>query len=352
MARKNLLAGLISPKLPAGNSVAESLSDKTLDSDFTSRSGPLGTRGAIGAVTRSIENLKSSAAEAEEMRARLASGDVVVDLDPASVDPSPVTDRIPDTSADLGDFVEAIRISGQKVPILVRPHPTEPSRYQVAYGHRRLWAAVQLGRSVRAVVRGLTDPELVVAQGQENSARRDLSFIERALYAAKLEQAGFGRETIMAALNIDKTGLSRLISVAVKIPREIVAHIGPAPKIGRDRWTDLAAKLDNPNGLEAIREAISGDTFSALTTHERFEIVIAAVHASRRKAKATASASRAISNDDGKLIARVERAGKRARVVLDEPPFADFLAEHLPRLHAEWRAAGNSVAKVGGRKMQ
>ena len=120
--------------------------------------------------------------------------------------PHPVTDRIPDTSADLGDFVEAIRISGQKVPILVRPHPTEPSRYQVAYGHRRLWAAVQLGRSVRAVVRGLNDAELVVAQGQENSARRDLSFIERALYAAKLEEAGFGRETIMAALNIDKTG--------------------------------------------------------------------------------------------------------------------------------------------------
>ena len=44
-------------------------------------------------------------------------------------------------------------------------------------------------------------------------------------------------------------------------------------------------ELDNPNGLEAIREAISGDTFSALTTDERFEIVIAAVHAPRQKRK-------------------------------------------------------------------
>ena len=68
------------------------------------------------------------------------------------------------------------------------------------------------------VVRQMSDAELVVAQGQENSARRDLSFIERALYAAKLEEAGFDRETIMAALNVDKTGLSRLISVAVKDP--------------------------------------------------------------------------------------------------------------------------------------
>src|SRR4051812_19015341 len=119
MARKNLLAGLIAPKLPAGNSEPNSLPDKVLEPQSSPRGIPLGTRGAIGAVTRSIESLKSSAAEAEQMRARLESGDVIVDLDPALVDPSPVADRIPDASADLSDFVEAIRVSGQKVPILV-----------------------------------------------------------------------------------------------------------------------------------------------------------------------------------------------------------------------------------------
>jgi hypothetical protein len=41
----------------------------------------------------------------------------------------------------------------------------------------------------------------------------------RALFAASLEEGGYARDAIMAALAIDKTGLSRLISTATKDPR-------------------------------------------------------------------------------------------------------------------------------------
>jgi ParB family chromosome partitioning protein len=34
----------------------------------------------------------------------------------------------------------------------------------------------------------------------ENNAREDLAFIERALFAASLEEGGYPRDTIMAAL--------------------------------------------------------------------------------------------------------------------------------------------------------
>ncbi|MFP3581837.1 ParB/RepB/Spo0J family partition protein, partial [Arthrobacter sp. SIMBA_036] len=84
--------------------------------------------------------------------------------------------------------------------VLLRPHPEAKSRYQVAYGHRRLAATRKLGIKVRAVIRELTDEQLVVSQGQENSARTNLSFIERALFAARLEERGFGRDVIMASL--------------------------------------------------------------------------------------------------------------------------------------------------------
>ena len=235
MARKNLLTELITPKLPAGNSTPEHKSDKGLEPDRLQQAGSVGSRGAIGAVTRSIQGLKSAASEAEQIKAKLASGHAVVELDPALFDPSPIVDRIADDRTSPSELIELIRASGQQVPILARPHPDTPGRYQIAYGHRRVGAARALGRPVRAVIRQLTDAELVIAQGQENSARRDLSFIERALYAARLEEAGFDRETIMAALNVDKTGLSRLISAAVKIPRDLIEAIGPAPKVGRDR---------------------------------------------------------------------------------------------------------------------
>jgi len=143
----------------------------------------------------------------------------------------------------------------------VRPHPTETGRYQIAYGRRRLRAAAELGRPVRAVVKPLSDEQLVIAQGQENNERKDLSFIERAIFAAQLETRGFGRETIMAAMCVDKTGLSRLISSAVRIPRDIIQAIGPAPKTGRDRWSDLAVALDIPDAVEGARRVIASPGF-------------------------------------------------------------------------------------------
>ncbi len=347
MARKNLLAGLIAPQLPPGNFGGEALPDKGLEADRAPRPGPSGSRGAIGAVTRSIESLKSAASEAEEMRARLEAGQTVLEIDPAAIDPSPVADRIPDAAADLSEFVEAIRASGQQVPILVRPHPGRPGRYQTAYGHRRVRAARELGRTVRAVVRSMSDAELVVAQGQENSARRDLSFIERALYAARLEEAGFERDTVMTALNVDKTGLSRLISVAVKVPRDVIEGIGPAPKVGRDRWLDLVGKLEERGALDEVRGAMGAEAFAGASTDERFELVLRAAQARRTKPRAAASrAPRRLDDGAGQPIGTVERAGKGARLTLASAAFADFLAARMPRLHAEWRAAAEPETRT------
>jgi ParB family transcriptional regulator, chromosome partitioning protein len=43
-----------------------------------------------------------------------------------------------------------------------------------------------------------SDLERVVAQGKENSERRDLSFIERAAFAIYFEQCGFEGSVILA----------------------------------------------------------------------------------------------------------------------------------------------------------
>ena len=214
MARKNLLAGLTGEKLTAVNSETSSMAGdlaKAMTAPFANFTGGR----AIGAVSRSIEQIKQQA---------------VIEIDPTLIDPSPIADRLPVALEALQDLIDAIRDSGQQVPILVRPHPDNSLRYQIAYGRRRLRACIELGRKVRAMVRPLTDQELVVAQGQENSPRADLAFIERALFAKSLEDAGYDRETILSALATDKTTLSRLISTAVKIPRDLIEAIG---QIGR-----------------------------------------------------------------------------------------------------------------------
>lgn len=140
----------------------------------------------------SLGRIGENAAKAEALEQQIARGEVVQDLDPNLIEPSFVEDRLARTAdPDFRRLVDSIGTAGQQAPILVRPHPERAGRYQVAYGHRRLSACVELAQKVKAIVRPLTDTQLVVAQGKENAERRNLSFIERAQFAAHLEQKGF-----------------------------------------------------------------------------------------------------------------------------------------------------------------
>jgi ParB family transcriptional regulator, chromosome partitioning protein len=185
MARKNLLADVTAEAPVEAQPAAIAISGSRAPSAFAGR-------GAPGMLTRSIGDL---AARADAAEARLTSGQVIVELDTALIDPSFVTDRMVQNDDAYRALRAAIWADGQHSPILVRPHPDVAGRYQVAFGHRRLRVAQELGRPVRAVVRSLSDEQLVLAQGQESSARADLSFIERARFAQRLEDLGHKRES-------------------------------------------------------------------------------------------------------------------------------------------------------------
>ena len=192
--------------------------------------------GSVKLLGRSLEGLSREVNTAAELRAQLAGGMQVVELEPEKIEHAPVSDRLWTTEDDaFRALVDSVRQHGQQVPILVRPHAKKAGYFEVAYGHRRLAAATQLGLKVKAVVREMSDQELVIAQGKENTERRDLSFIERALFGSNLEKAGFDRATIIAALSLDPGEVARLLAVARSIPEKIIRAIGPAPKAGRAR---------------------------------------------------------------------------------------------------------------------
>jgi ParB family chromosome partitioning protein len=225
----------------------------------------------LGAISQSLDSINAKVKRAEEIEQQLAAGLAIVEIDPDLIDGSFILDRMESTPADHLILVESIRTHGQQVPILVRPHPEQGNRYQVAYGHRRLRAARDLGRKVRSVVRELNDEQLVVAQGQENSARTDLTFIERARFACRLEERKFTRETIMAALSVDKANLSRMISISSRIPPDVIETIGAAPGYGRQRWQELTDLLEDKVNLNVVRTLIGGAEFKALSSDQRFD---------------------------------------------------------------------------------
>lgn len=233
--------------------------------------------GVIGATQRSLAELRE---ERDKLQALV---DVAgsSELDPGSIDPSPFPDRLPDDSqVDFEALKRLIAEEGQKVPIQVRRHPKISGRYQIVYGHRRWRAALDLGIKVKATVVALSDSELVVSQGIENAARQDLSWIERALFAWRMDQAGIKARDIRAALSIDDPELARLRAVCRAVPVDVIKAIGRAPKAGRPRWVAMATAIgEDPAALERVQKTLSGDKVSTLTSEDRFKLVLAAVKA-------------------------------------------------------------------------
>jgi len=289
------------------------------------------TTGSVKAMNLGLQRLSEEAAAAKSLRATLASSAQVVELDAACVDDSFIVDRLsPESDPGFAGLKAAIATHGQQVPILVRPHPDAPARYQAAYGHRRLRAARELGRSIKAVVKPLTDAELVVAQGQENSERTDLSFIERALFASHLEQRGFDRETMTAALGVDKPELSRLLSVAGSIDSDLIRAIGPAPKIGRPRWLALVERLNEPSFRQSAKLVVSSEAFAKSDSNARFNLVLAG------QASGPARKKELLQTTLGRRVAWVERTSKGMRLVSEDKAFVAFLDLRLPDLLREF----------------
>jgi ParB family chromosome partitioning protein len=234
-------------------------------------------------------------------------------------------------------LVESIRQSGQQVPVLVRRIGHVPDRFQIAYGHRRVAACRQLGRRVLAIIRTLSDQELLVAQGQENSSRKDLSYIERAMFALNLEKRGVGRDAIMLALSTDKTELSKMISVARSVPADIVRSIGPAPKAGRTRWLALSQRLAEVRPDAKFRALLASAEFAAASTDARFDRVFGFLLAKPKEG----AEPLVWANPEGRQVVRGARSSKAFTLTIDEaqePGFGEFLLTHLGDLYETFRS--------------
>ncbi len=294
-------------------------------------------KGASRSILSSIDEM---AARAD----KLLEGETIVDLDVDSVDGSFIKDRLTADDQEFNELLEAIRERGQDSPILVRPHPSKSERYMVVYGHRRLEAAKRLGRKVRAVIRDLKDRDHVIAQGQENSARANLSFIEKALFAANLARLRYDEDssTILAALGVDRTTLSKMLSVA-GLPEPILHAIGPAKGVGRDRWYKLKLVLEKPSSQEAALKAVAESGFAARSSDERFDTLVSRLKAARSAPRGRSEPRKFVwMPEDASLAAEMESGGKRFTLSLkakgpDAHAFGIYLSENLAQYYEAFR---------------
>lgn len=313
MARKNILQGLM-----------DGASDPVSPVARVDPAKPRYSTGAIGAVSQSIAELKSRS---------------ISDMDADLIDAGGMRDRLEEAGDSIAKLAESIRDYGQQVPVLVRPHPKNPDRYQVVYGRRRVAALRSLGLPVKVMIRNLDDRELVIAQGQENAARKDLSFVEKSIFAGQMRDAGYERKIICDALHVDKTLISRMISVSDRVPLPLIEAIGAAPGIGRDRWLTLADLMAQGDHLEAA----IGHSAGIEVSDKRFKAVMLGLSANvpKNTDEPPALPAQVLRASDGREVAQIKRRGGKLTVVVNENTaegFDQWLVDNLQDIHRGWFA--------------
>lgn len=320
MARRDIFGSVMAPATPVAD-----------NRDVSSYA----VRGASRSIMQSFEELSKSS---------------VVDLDPALVDTSFVSDRMDDDDEAFQELLAAIRERGQDSPVLVRPHPELSGRFQTVFGHRRVRVARQLERPVRAVVKKMDDEDHVIAQGQENAARANLSFIERTLFADRILKRGHSPETVKSALALDDTTYSKMRSVTSNIPEQLIVAVGAAKTIGRDRWWQLAKLMEHPRAVGQATECVTSTDFAQLTSDGRFARLFDCVSAPVKSPGARSKPrQKAWAPQDKSVQAKITDTGKVFTLALksrEASPFGAYISDRLDELFEAFRAS-EAAKKTG-----
>lgn len=174
---------------------------------------------------------------------------------------------------------DSIAKTGQTTPVLLRPDPEASGKFRIIYGRRRVRAIQSLGLKVKAIIRDdLSEADAVVIQGQENSVRKDLSFLERARFLVAIEAEGFPRAVAIDALAIDKARASNYAKLGNTLPDSVSRLIGPAPAIGRDRWLSFVTAFEAcPDAVARIEAVLTPATLADESSDARFALAFAAL---------------------------------------------------------------------------
>lgn len=317
-----------------------------------------------------LDNMASAAPPAPETmmstnRALRSARDAVDGHNVWELDPRDIEDHRPVDRLDHGDtfdLKDAIEANGQTVPILVRRHPEKKDRYLLVYGRRRLEAIRESDKvdKVRALIANLDDDAAVKAQVSENMARRDLTFIEKALFARELVDSGFGTQQQVAdVLTVTKSAISMALAVVDGITPDLARAIGPAQGVGRPRWEALAKNIETrvlaQDQLVDVAEKARSDAIIAQLSADApgdstdpsfaaFEAVFQAAvppkTVTKKKKKAPKAGVQQIKIGDGAGTAELRRTAQGLQLYLKDSDFADWIEQEakqvLEELHVRW----------------
>ena len=196
----------------------------------------------------------------------LQSADEVQYIDPRLIEPSKYSNRLSSDWSALTykSLKESIRVlGGNAVPILVRPADMSAgAAFQVVYGHRRFRACLELGLPVLAMIREVTDSDLVGLMEMENEQRTDASPFGRGQCFSSAMKAGVFRSLgeLAKAVDLDKSTVAKYVRLA-ELPVPIRDAFPDPARINLNWASPLmdAWKKDEPGVRKSAQEIRSRD---------------------------------------------------------------------------------------------
>ena len=177
----------------------------------------------------------------------------------------------------LAELADSIRQKGIVQPILLRPTPDQPGRFQLVAGERR-WRAAQMAQlhEIPAVVRNLSDAECYEIALIENIQRQDLSVIDEAQgYANLLKINRYTQDQLSKIIGKSRSHIANLLRL-LSLPESVQTLLRDGnltmglarPLIGHPQAA-LLAKTIVSKGLSArqaealVKTAVNGTTPAA-----------------------------------------------------------------------------------------
>lgn len=142
------------------------------------------------------------------------------------LEPNPFQPRTVIEPAALKELTQSVRTHGILQPLLVRPHPTIPNRYQIVAGERRWRAAQRAGlHEVPVVIVEVSDGEALQLAIVENVQRADLNPLEEAEgYRALIRDFSHSQDDVAKMVGKSRSHVANTLRLQT-LPDRVREHI-------------------------------------------------------------------------------------------------------------------------------
>ena len=177
-------------------------------------------------------------------------------IDVKSIGPNPQQPRKAFSDEELAELAQSIEENGLLQPLLLRPAPKAPGRYELVAGERRLRAVRKLGwNAVPAVTREVDDDTLLVLALVENLQREALNPLEEAEgYQVLVDKHGLSHAGIGRSVGKSRSTVANMVRL-LQLPASVRKFV-EAGSLTTGHARALLALTDQREMVELARKAI------------------------------------------------------------------------------------------------